>query len=96
MSKATWTKKCTCGKEAGRNLTREAGNVDSQMIEYSFDGDGGTRMYAAAYLPSQAKEARERHPGTEFRMRNGCLLPVIKNRRHKLKFLKERGFVELD
>jgi hypothetical protein len=51
-------------------------------------------MYAAAYLPNQIDEARKKHPGTDFRFVNNCYLPVIKNRTHKLKFLKERDYVE--
>jgi len=66
------------------------------MKDYDFEGSAGTRMYTASYLPTQTEEARKRHKGTEFREHNGCLLPVIKNRTHKLRYLKERNFVELD
>jgi ribosomal protein L37E len=85
-----------CGKMAYQDLVTQhsSGGVDSQMREYEFYGSNGTRMYAASYLPNQIDEARKKHPGTDFKLHNGCYIPVIKNRRHKLKFLKERNFVE--
>lgn len=99
MSVKDWKAKVKCpecGRMAHQNLRmqHQGGNVDSQMMEYQFEGDHGTRMYAAAYLPNQIDEARKLHPGTDFRLHNGCYIPVIKNRRHKLQFLKERNFVE--
>ena len=85
-----------CGKMAHQNLLEQHkdGSIDSQMMEYQFDGDNGTRMYAASYLPNQIDEARKKHPGTDFKLHNGCYIPRIKNRTHKLKFLKERDYVE--
>jgi len=90
--------RCLCGADAGRDWKAEVagGVLDSQMREYDFDGECGCRMYPAGYLPNQAAEAHAKHPGTDFRVCNGTLLPVIRNRRHKLKYLKEHGFVELD
>ena len=87
------SQKCTCGKVAVRDLIAEHcdGGVDSQMREYQFEGDTGTRMYAASYLPNQMDEARRKHPGRDFKEVNGAMLPVIKHRRDKLKYLKEFG-----
>ena len=88
-----------CGKMANQNLLEQhkSGNADSQMKEYEFYGDNGTRMYAAAYLPNQVDEMRKRHPNRQFRFVNGCYLPVIKHRRDKLQYLKERGnWIEKD
>ena len=102
MSVENWkaSMKCPkCGKMAPQNLLAQhkSGGIDSQMMKYQFEGNTGTRMYAAAYLPNQINEARKRHPGTDFRLYNGCYIPVIKHRRHKLKFLKERGnWIEKD
>lgn len=95
MSKAPLKVKCRCGKMAHRDWNAY-GDVDSQMMDYSFEGDTGTRMYPASYLPTQADEAKKRHPGTEFREHQGCLVPVIRNRTHRLKYLREKNFVELD
>lgn len=92
-------RKCPkCGKMAHQNIIAEhkSGNVDSQMREYEFEGSTGTRMYGASYLPNQIDEARKLHKGTDFRLYNGCYLPVIKNRTHKLKYLKEMNFIEKD
>lgn len=85
-----------CKRMAHQNLLaqHQSGGVDSQMREYQFEGDTGTRMYAAAYLSNQIDEARKKHPGTDFRLHNGCYIPVIKHRRHKMKFLKERDYIE--
>jgi putative FmdB family regulatory protein len=93
-----WRKCSVCGKRASRNIIAEHcdGTVDSQMREYSMDGSTGTRLYAASYLPSQIEEAKRKHPGRDFRLVNGCYLPVIRNRRDKLHYLKEHGFVEYD
>jgi len=77
-------------------LDHNGGNADSQMMDYSMDGPNGTRLYTASYLPTQTEEMKKKHPGRDFKFRNGCFLPVIKNRRDKLQYLKERGFVELD
>ena len=99
MSKAEWTDNCTCGAVANRDIVTEhkSGNVDSQMREYQFDGDNGTRMYAAAYLPHQMEEMKKNHPNRKFKLVNGAYIPVIKHRRDKLQFLKERGnWVELN
>ena len=98
MSKAKWTDKCECGATANRDIIEEhaGGGVDSQMREYEFDGDTGTRLYAASYLGHQTEDMKKNHPGRDFKWRNNCWIPVIKNRRDKLKFLKERGYVELD
>lgn len=96
MSKAEWTDQCECGEEAHRNLVAEHadGNVDSQMREYTFDGDNGCRCYAAAYLPQQKEEMKKNHPSRQFKFVNGCYLPVIKNRADFKKFLKERNYIE--
>jgi len=99
MSVKDWKPKIKCpkcGRMAHQNLLAQhsSGGIDSQMREYQFYGDNGTRMYAAAYLPNQIDEARKKHPGTDFRLHNGCYIPVIKHRTHKLKFLKERNYTE--
>jgi len=96
MSKAEWTDKCECGSVANRDIVAEHqdGGVDSQMREYQFDGSNGTRMYSAAYLPNQKAEMIKNHPNRKFKLVNGCYLPVIKNRRDKLAFLKERNYIE--
>lgn len=90
--------KCDCGKKASRDLIAEHadGGVDSQMREYEFYGENGTRMYGAAYLDNQIEDARKKHPGTDFIWHNKCWLPRIKNRQHKLKYMKEYdpSFVE--
>ena len=92
-------KKCPkCGKMAHQNLLtqHQGGNIDSQMREYTMEGSAGTRMYAASYLPQQMEEMKKKHPNRQFRLVNGCYLPVIKHRRDKLQYLKEygRGYVE--
>ena len=87
-------KKCEVNMVRDIIAEHSGGNVDSQMRDYQFYGEHGTRMYAAAYLGGQEKEMRERHPGREFRWHNSCWLPVIKNRNDKLKYLKERDYVE--
>ena len=99
MSADKWKNrvKCPkCGRMAPQNLLAQhgSGGIDSQMREYQFDSDTGTRMYAAAYLGGQEEEMRRKHPGREFKWHNSCWLPVIKNRVDKLKFLKERNYVE--
>lgn len=88
--------KCDCGKTAHRDLLTEhgGGNADSQMREYQFYGDNGTRPYSASYLLNQKEEAHKTHPGTDFREHNGCYMPVIKNKTHYKKYLKEMNFVE--
>jgi len=88
--------KCSCGKIAIRDLVAEHcdGGVDSQMREYQFYGNTGTRMYAASYL--DLVEAKRVHPDTDFKFHNGCYVPDIKHRTHKLKYLKEMNFVERD
>ena len=101
MSADKWKSKVKCpkcGKMAHQNLLAQhaGGNVDSQMREYQFEGDTGTRMYAASYLPQQYEEMKRKHPNRQFRLVNGAYLPVIKHRRDKLQYLKEygRGYVE--
>lgn len=102
MSAAKWKAKVRCPmckRMAHQNLLAQhsGGQVDSQMMEYQFEGDNGTRMYAAAYLPNQMDEMKKRHPNRQFRLVNGCYLPCIKHRRDKLQFLKERGnWIEKD
>lgn len=93
------TRKCPkCGNKAYHDFVTDnkSGNVDSQMREYQFDSDTGTRLYTASYLPSQIEEAKRKHSGRDFKLINGAYLPVIKHRRDKLKYLKEYGYVELD
>lgn len=87
-----------CGKMAHQNLLaqHQGGKIDSQMMEYTMEGKRGCRMYAAGYLPNQMDEARKIHPGREFRLVNGAMLPVIKNRTDRKKYLKEMNFVELN
>ena len=87
---------CACGGVAHRDRRAElaSGAVDCMNRDYSFDGESGTRLYGASYLPNQRDEAHRAHPDTEFKVYNGTLLPVIKNRRHKLRYLKEHGYVE--
>jgi len=88
-----------CGKRAEHSYAADhaGGTADSQHRAYSFEGETGTRMYGASYLPNQAAEAKKNHKGREFREHNGCLLPVIKDRTDKLKYLSEYGggYVEL-
>jgi len=81
---------------AHQNLLAQhsSGGIDSQMVEYPFDGDNGTRPYAASYLLNQKEEAHKAHPGTNFREYNGCYMPIIKNRTHYKKYLREMNFVE--
>ena len=88
--------KCEANANHSVVLDHKAGGVDSQMKEYEFYGSNGTRMYAASYLPSQMAEARKLHPGTDFVLHNGCYIPRIKHRRHKLKYLREMGYIEKD
>lgn len=96
MNEAPLKTKCLkCNKTAHRDWNAY-GKTDSQMIDYSFESNNGTRLYPCAVLPNQVDEAKKRHPGTEFRMHNGAYLPVIRNRTHKLRFLKEQNFCELD
>lgn len=99
MSQMTKTRKCpSCGKRAYHDFVSDHkyGNTDSQMREYSIDGSSGTRLYTASYLPSQVDEMKKRHPGRDFKFINGCYLPVIRNRTDKLKYLRERNYVEYD
>lgn len=102
MSVKDWKGKVKCpkcGRMANQNLLAQhsSGGIDSQMREYQMEGDNGTRMYAAAYLPNQIDEMKKKHPNRQFRFVNGCYLPVIKHRRDKLQFLKERGnWIEKD
>jgi len=85
--------KCECGGLASRDFQAEicGGVLDSQHREYNFEGDHGTRCYAGAYLPQQKEEMRKNHPGRDFKFRNNCYIPVIKDRQDYKKFLKERG-----
>lgn len=99
MPAKNWKKKVKCpkcGKMSHQNLLaqHQSGGIDSQMREYQFYGDNGTRMYAAAYLGGQEAEMKKKHPGREFVWHNSCWLPVIKNRSDKMKYLKERNYVE--
>lgn len=99
MSVKNWKSKVKCpkcGKMANQNLLAQhsSGGIDSQMREYQFEGDNGTRMYAASYLGGQEKEMKRKHPGRDFKWHNSCWMPVIKNRTDKMKFLKERDYVE--
>lgn len=96
MAKAPLKTKCIkCGKTAHRNWNAY-GDVNSQMKDYDFESSTGMRMYTASYLPTQTEEMKKKHHGRDFKLHNGCYLPVIKNRRDKIKYLKERSFVELD
>ena len=96
MSEVGKEVRCECGKTAIRDFQAEVcgGVIDSQHREYDFDGDNGTRLYAAAYLPHQKSEMRKNHPGRDFKLRNNCYLPVIKDRQDYKRFLKERNFIE--
>ena len=102
MSVKDWKDKVKCpkcGKMAHQNLLAQHkdGNADSQMMEYTMEGDTGTRLYGASYLPQQLEDAKKKHPNRRFRLVNGCYLPVIKHRRDKLQYLKEYGnYVEYD
>lgn len=88
--------KCECGGSAHRDFQTEVcgGVLDSQHHEYDFEGSTGTRCYAGAYLPQQKEEMVKNHPGREFKLRNNCYLPVIKDRMDYKKFLSERNFIE--
>ena len=99
MSVDDWKSKIRCpkcNKMAYQNLLAQhsSGGIDSQMIEYQFEGDTGTRPYAASYLMNQKTEAHKKHPGTDFREHGGCYMPVIKNKTHYKKYLREMNFVE--
>lgn len=96
MSESQKEIKCSCGKVAKRDFRTEVcgGVIDSQHREYEFDGSTGTRCYAGAYLPHQKSEMLKNHPGRDFKLRNGCYLPVIKDRQDYKQFLKERNFIE--
>jgi putative FmdB family regulatory protein len=96
MSESDKKISCECGGNTVRDFQTEVsgGVIDSQHREYDFEGSNGTRMYAAAYLPHQKEEMLKNHPGRDFKLRNGCYLPVIKDRMDKKQFLKERGFIE--
>ena len=85
-----------CGRMANQNLLaqHQGGCVDSQMLDYQFYGDTGTRPYSASYLMNQKKEAHKKHPGTDFREHSSCYMPIIKNKTHYKKYLKEMNFVE--
>lgn len=101
MSVEDWKGKVKCpkcGRMANQNLLAQhsSGGIDSQMREYQFEGDNGTRMYAASYLGGQEKEMKRKHPGRDFKWHNSCWIPIIKNRRDKLRFLKERDYIEKD
>jgi len=98
MAESGETDLCDCGAQARRDWRSEVagGVLDSQNRDYTFDGDNGTRLYPSSYLPHQAAQARREHPGTDFRLHNGALIPEIHNRRHKLAYLKEMGHVELN
>lgn len=87
------TSQCECGNYADHDIRADHidGGVDRMMREYTFDGDGGTRMYAGAYLANQKEEAHRNHPGRDFVERNGALIPVIKHRQDKLQYLKEKS-----
>lgn len=90
--------KCSCGAKATRDWVadHQGGNVDSQMREYSFDADTGTRLYPLGVLSNQIDEERKKNPDIEYRFHNGTYLPVVHNRTEKLKLLKRKNFVELD
>ena len=93
------SRKCKCGGKIIHDFVADhkGGNVDSQMKEYSFEGDKGTRLYPCAVLnEEQLAKARKQHPGFDWRQHNGAWLPVIKNRTDKLRFLKQRNWCELD
>jgi len=94
--KPTW-RKCSCGGRAIHNFVADhsGGGIDSQMREYSMDGDCGMRMYPAAVLnKEQLSKARKQHPGFDWKRRNGCWLPVIHNRTERKQFLKQKNWVE--
>ena len=98
MSEVSDEAVCPCGKPAKRNRRAEmaSGTLDCMNREYDLCGDNGTRLYPASYLPNQAAKAHKEHPGTDFKEINGALVPVIKDRSHKLRYLKEHGFVEYE
>lgn len=87
---------CDCGESMERDfhLEHTRGGVDCMNQDYEFEGPNGTRLYAASYLPNQIEDAKKKHPGREFKLKNGCYLPVIKNRGDKLRYLKEYGNYE--
>jgi hypothetical protein len=91
-------RKCKCGRMAQHSivLDHKDGNADSQMKDYSFYGDTGTRLYPCSVTKDGLAEARRQHPGTDYQYHNELYIPVIKNRAHKKKFLREHGYVELD
>lgn len=81
-----------CAKPARRDIVAEHSGGNNYGFEYEFDSSTGTRLYAASYLPHQMTDAiRRKHLGTDFILYNGAYIPRIKNRSHKLKYLKEYG-----
>lgn len=99
ITKYKKTRKCPkCGSKVYHDIIADhrGGNVDSQMREYLFDSDTGTRLYPLGVLPNQIDEERKRNPDIEYRLHNGCYLPVVHNRTEKLKLLKRKNYVELD
>ena len=99
MKDSNKERKCPdCGKKANRDIATEqcGGILDSQIHEYNMEGSRGCRMYSASYLPHQMSEARRVHPGRDFKLVNGCYLPVIKHRTDRKKYLKEMDYVEYD
>ena len=99
MSRVSEEDVCDCGKAAKRDRKAEiaSGALDCNNRDYAFYGEHGTRLHGATYLPQSADRAHREHPDTEFVLHNSALYPVIKNRAHKLRYLKEMGnWVEYD
>lgn len=59
--------------------------------------DHPRNSYSLAVLPNQFEEAKSIYPdGTEWKYKNGCFTPVVKNLRHKNQLMKSRDFVPLE
>ena len=82
-------KVCECGGSAYRNVEHELNSV--QTKKWVTDNE---RWSVSMGVPSgQVEEFRQRFPGSTYDG-NGRLL--IKNRKDKLRQMRERGFEELD
>lgn len=80
---------CECGLMANRDVEAELA-VGSRVKWVS---DNPRWSLSMGVPPSQVNEFRKRFPGSTYSP-DGKLL--IKNRKHKLKEMKVRGFAELD
>jgi len=78
-----------CGKECDRDVEYEL-NSGSELNVVS---DNYRWSLSMGVPPSQVNEFRKRFPNSTYNDQGRLL---IKNRKHKLSEMKQRGFVELD